>query len=924
MIHKAGMLTFLITLSCFAYSSSQVDSYTITDLKKQQKKQQKKHQASHKTDRSPASQPKSSNNENNRNEMPYTEGSKKNIFYGQKTGVSLSDATPEDITSENYPEVIESFVFPNAELKDVIKAMSTDLNINIIMSPDIANKRISIVSYSPITVAEAYQAFLSALSIHGLTVIRSGSFLKIVSSENAVKSNSKIYKGHQQLNTDQFVTRIIKPKYINVGELELKIKPLVDSKTVNSLIFYPPSNMIIISDYSLNVEKIRKIIKTLDVPSQDNIFKVIPIKHAQADMLTQIIGQLLLGMGSSSSYYRRRTGGKANISIKKQSINIHSLSHDERTNSIIVMGNKAGIRRVESLIKQLDYYKDPELAGGIFVYKVKHGLAEELSKTLNEVIGSSVAKVSSKTGKKAPTVLPSSRRFRRNNMADIATAQSFEDVRIIAEKNTNSLLIVSNKFNYETILNILKKVDISRNQVFVKAIIMELSTDRNNDWQIANYYFPKGGKGISRIGYGLNSLTDLATTEGATLMFPLSLLFNSTARKSTSNFSTALKNVEQTDIKGFINFGTSSDSSDRSSGSFMIPSLSSFIKFLQKTVGGNILSTPQVIALDHQEAKVTIEDRIPTTSSLTQFGGVGIANQTTSNIKYETVTTQLVITPHINPDVNSVRLKIKQKIDSIVDSASIPENLRKSAVGTKKRSIETSITLKNNETAVIGGLTRASNTNTTTKVPILGDLPLLGWLFKNSQTEREQSNLIVFITPNIIRSTDEHKNILSKKLKERMEFIRQFTGNKDPYKKITEEMTSKETPPPLTESLPNSELDITVPPEETLPDEEETNELFEPEDIIEEPPEETTEELDTTLPPEQLPEEDTSSDLFEPKAVINDTPEKIQDFTVEETTKELDITPPEKEEPNELFAPEDIEEPPEEIIEELDITPPYN
>ena len=845
MIHKAGMLTFLITLSFFAYSSSQVDSYTIADLKKQQEK----HQASHKTDRSPASQTKSPNNENNRNEMPYTEGSKKNIFYGQKTGVSLSDATPEDITSENYPEVIESFVFPNAELKDVIKAMSTDLNINIIMSPDIANKRISIVSYSPITVAEAYQAFLSALSIHGLTVIRSGSFLKIVSSENAVKSNSKIYKGHQQLNTDQFVTRIIKPKYINVGELELKIKPLVDSKTVNSLIFYPPSNMIIISDYSLNVEKIRKIIKTLDVPSQDNIFKVIPIKHAQADMLTQIIGQLLLGMGRSSSYYRRRTGSQANISVKKQSINIHSLSHDERTNSIIVMGNKAGIRRVESLIKQLDYYKDPELAGGIFVYKVKHGLAEELSKTLNEVIGSSGSKVSSKTktGKKAPSVLPSSRRFRRDNLADMTTAQSFEDVRIIAEKNTNSLLIVSNKFNYETILNILKKVDISRNQVFVKAIIMELSTDRNNDWQIANYYFPKGGKGISRVGYGLSSLTDLASKEGATLMFPLSLLFNSSARKSMSNFNTSLKNVEQTDIKDFINFGSSSDSSNRSAGSFMIPSLSSFIKFLQKTVGGNILSTPQVIALDHQEAKVTIEDRIPTVGALTQFGGA--ANSTfIPNVKYQEVTTQLVITPHINPDVDSVRLKIKQNIDNIVDSASIPEQLRKSAVGVKKRSIETSITLKNNETAVIGGLTRASNTNTTTKIPILGDLPLLGWLFKNSQTDREQSNLIVFITPNIIRSAEEHKNILSNKLKERMEFIRQFTGNKDPYKKITEEMLSKETPPPLKENLPTSEPDIIAPSEETLPHEEETDDLFEPEDIIEDTPEEIIEEPDITPP----------------------------------------------------------------------------
>ena len=887
MNHKAGMLIFFITLFSFcAYSSSQVDPYTIADLKKKQKELS----TSDQSNRKPASQTKSPKHSSNRS-ISSEQNRKKNIFYGQKTGVRLSDATPEDITPENYPEVIESFVFPNAELKDVIKAMSTDLNINIIMSPDIANKRISIVSYAPITVAEAYQAFLSALSIHGLTVVRSGSFLKIISSDHAAKSNSTVYKGNKRINTDQFVTRIIKPKHIDVSELELKIKPLVDSKSVNSLIFYPPSNMIIISDYSLNVEKIRKIIQTLDVPSQDNIFKVIPIKHAQAEMLIKIIGQLLLGMGRSSSFYRRRTGTQAAIAQKKQSVNIHSLSHDERTNSIIVMGNRAGIQQVQSLIKQLDYYKDPELAGGIFVYKVKHGLAEELSKTLNEVIGSKATSSTRKDGKKA--VLPAGSRFRARNLEDMATAQSFEDVRIIAEKNTNSLLIVSNKFNYETILNILKKVDISRNQVFVKAIIMELSTDRNNDWQIANYYFPKGGKGISRVGYGLSSLADLASTEGATLMFPLSLLFNSAARKSTSNFNTALKNVEKTDIKDFINFGASSDSSDRSSGSFMIPSLSSFIKFLQKTVGGNILSTPQVIALDHQEAKVTIEDRIPTVSSLTQFGGVGVANQITSNIKYENVTTQLIITPHINPDVDSVRLKIKQNIDNIVDSASIPEQLRKSAVGVKKRSIETSITLKDNETAVIGGLTRASNTNTTTKIPILGDLPLLGWLFKNSQTDRAQSNLIVFITPNIIRSTDEHKHILSQKLKERMEFIRQFTGNNDPYAEVTKEMFSTKAESPLKDT-PEENLPTTQPLPKDIPprEEEETDNSFESEDTledseenlpVEEPPsfelEDAIEDSEENLPVEEPPS-------FEPEDAIEDSEENlpIEEPLPEQTT----------------------------------------
>ena len=793
-------------------------------------------------------------------------------FYGKKTGVELSKARPEDITSENYPEVIESFVFPDAELKDVIKAMSTDLNINIIMSPEIASKKISIISYSPITVAEAYQAFLSALSIHNLTIIRSGSFLKVIPIDSALKSNSSVHSGRGRLNTDQFLTRIIKPKHIDVAELEKKIKPLVDSKTVKSMVFYPPSNMIIITDYSLNVEKVRKIIETLDVPSQDNVFKVIPIKHAEAEKLTKIIGGLLSGMsGGGSSFYRgRRAGTDTRFSIKKSNINIHSLSHDERTNAIIVMGNQAGIRQVESLIKQLDYYTDPELAGGIFVYKVKHGTAEELSKTLNEVLGHSSRAGGAKG--KPPTAVPRVGIALRN-LRNTVTAKAFQDVRIIAEKNTNSLLIVSNKYNYETILNILKKVDISRNQVFVKTIIMELSTDRSQDWQIANYFFPRGGGGISRVGYGINSLEDLFSKEGAMLMFPLSLIFKAKSL-SLNDLNKSAVTEPRTNISQFLNFGR------EKAGTYNIPSLTSFIKFLQKTVGGNILSTPQVIALDHQEAKVVIEDRIPVVGSLTHFAASGGANIPNVSTKHETITTQLVITPHINPDVDSVRLKIKQNIDSIVDSARVPAQLQGSSIGVKKREIETSITLKNKETAVLGGLTRASNNSTISKIPLLGDLPFVGWLFRNSKRERQQSNLIVFITPEIIHSAEEHKNILSKKLKERMHFIRKFSGNKDPYQETTDNMLSQKTlvqapsAPPVQEEMEEIDEDDFFEQEPPIAPEEETEKPSPTEEppIEESPMEESlTDPLLETAPMEESPIETAPADslLEEPAENIN-------------------------------------------------------
>ena len=709
-------------------------------------------------------------------------------FIGKHTGVEISKAQPEDITPQNYPNIIKSFVFPKAKLKDVIKAMSTDLNINIIMDPALGNQEISIISYSPITVAEAYQAFLSALAIHDLTVIRSGSFLKVVRTDTALRSNLRVYKGQKPINNDQFITSIIKLKNIDASSLETKIKPFIDAKAVKSLIFYPPSNTVIISDYGSNVEKLRKIIRSLDVPSQDFIFKVFPIKHARADTLTKIINKLLpTGKSSSRFSYRSRSIGKSSYG-SKQFINISSLSSDERTNSVIAMGNQAGIKKVGDLIKKLDYHTDSELAGGIYVYKVKHGIAEELASTLNDLIGKS----KSERGKESiPKVSVAGGRPSHpfgKDLQNVNTALAFQDVRVIAEKNTNSLLIVANKYNYDQILDILKKVDISRNQVFIKSIIMELSTGKSNNWQIANYWFPEDGEGLGRVGYGLNKLQDIGSTEGATLFFPLSIFLNRAGKTS--------------DIGQWAQMNTGSNAKP----TINVPDLSSFIQFLQKNVGGNILSTPQVMALDHQEASISIVEKIPVIGERTS--NQSIANQFSTSYADKDVETSLTFTPHINPNVNSIRLEIEQKIDSLLQSSRVPAELQQTSIATRKRSIKTFITLKDRETAVLGGLIKETLERNEIKVPILGDLPLIGWLFKNSNNTKERSNLIVFITPHIVRSAEEHKHILSDKLKERLNFIRKFTGGEDdPYKDYTKQMKAGLTkdfspPPPQEEELP--------------------------------------------------------------------------------------------------------------------------
>ena len=718
-----------------------------------------------------------------------TQGTQARRFIGKKTGLDISQARPEDITPENYPYKVKRFEFSNASLQDVIKTMSVDMGINLIMDPVLGGKqKINMISYEPITVAEYYQAFLSVLALHGLTVLRSGPFLKVVQKDVALRSNLRVHKGDKKLQTDQFLTNIIKLKHIDAESLEQKIKPFVDDKAVKSLIFYPPSNTVIISDYGSNVNKVRQIIKSLDVPSQDVLFEVLPIKYAQAKALVGIINKLLLPK-SRSAYSRYRTS-KAKIgSQKKQTVDISALSHDERTNSIIVMGNKAGVGQVKEVVRRLDQPMKSGQFGGIYVYKVRHGKAEELANTLNELMGKGGGGGGKASGKgKAPVVVNKglSAYGRGISPRGVGTALDFEDIKIIAEKNTNSLLIVANKSNYNNILEILEKVDISRNQVFVKSIIMEMSTDKSTDWKMANYFFPQEGGGLSRMGYGLSNFEDISSIGGATLFFPLSLLLGK---------SGAGGGGDRSNIKNLLSMNRLPNLPEK----VEVPTLSSFIQFLQTNVGANILSTPQVMALDHQQATVSIVEKIPQVSSTTtsvnnpDFAGLSIGE---ANVE-----TALIITPHINPDVNSIRLEIEQKIDDVVRSTNVPENIRKTNLAVKKRNIKTFITLKDQETAVLGGLVRESNTKDESKVPILGDLPLIGWLFKNSNVERKKTNLVVFITPHIVRSAKEHKNILSDKLKERMDFIRKWTGNKDPYHEMTEKMLENKEEPLSSQAL---------------------------------------------------------------------------------------------------------------------------
>lgn len=666
---------------------------------------------------------------------------------------SLADAQVEDITNENYPDLIESFDYPNAEIADLVKAISQLTGKNFIIDPGVRGK-ISIVAPSQISVAEAYKAFLSALAINGFTVVPSGKFLKIKSARNAQRDSIETYSGQYYPNADVMITRIIHLKHISAEEVNkrLRILPSKDGEMTP----YEPTNSVIISDYGANIERIMKIINELDRPGFEEQLAVMPIRYAKAKDLADLINQIINkepsrggaagapgSFGAGVPRFRSRGGTPGGGTPEELSL----VAPDDRTNAIIVVGTSGGIEKVRGLVKKLDYKLDPAEAGGVFVYYVKYAEAEKIAQTLSGLAQSSGSSGGAVGG------APSPGGFGRPGAAPsplAAQAIFGGDVKIVADKNTNSLVITASKQDYEVVQSLLAKLDFPKDQVFVEAIIMEMNSNKQKAWNPTYYYLDPGSGGIGRAGFSsqgsLQGILNPAGDSGAVLGF-------GTGGKLKFTLPGTTTSVE-------------------------IPSLLSFIKLLQSNTESNILSTPQLLALDNEEAEIEVGDNVPIAQDQATTG-----NTISTNTRFEKASIKLKITPYIRPDSDVVRMKIDQSVKQPSKTQVRSQTLAASTTVISDRSIKTNIVVHNGDTAVLGGLVRDEEGVNETKIPILGDIPILGWLFKSRSIETNKINLVVFLTPKIIRNlNDSHQN-LTQKTNDRIDWLKKNFDGRDPYGK---------------------------------------------------------------------------------------------------------------------------------------------
>ncbi len=653
-------------------------------------------------------------------------------------------SAPEDVAVGDDQVYLNA---TDADITDIIKQISKATGTNFLIDDKIKGK-ITIISEKPMSKDMAYQAFLSALEVMGYTTVTTpAGLVKIVQTKDAITEPVDIYK-ESSPNTDKFITRILQVRNISANDISSVIKTLVSKE--GNLFAYPATNSLIITDTGSNIGRIMNIIRELDQEGPQEVIEIIPIQYADASDITDKILQLFEQDSSKSSSTRttaRRSTKGAGETELEDTPSVSKVIADERTNSVIILGTKRSIIKVKALISQLDT-SIAGAQGSIHVYYMKYANAKEMSEVLSSLVSgnSSSSSKSKKSSSSSSSAAKSTSDDSKSSSSSSSAPSSGSleltgEVKVTADEGTNSLLITASPKDYQTLVDqVLSKLDIARRQVYLEAIVMELSVNKTKTTGFSG-----------NLGSVFQLFGSDMTGFGAVL--PLA----STAISSLSSAAGGLAGGVISDKS--IDFTTADGST------VSVPAVSAIINALQTDTDSNVLSTPSILTLDNEEAQIQVGQEVPTPSGTITTSGVS-----TTSVTREDVGIILKITPQISESEN-VRLKIDQEVSNVV-----PGGDPLLGPTLTKRKVDTVVVAKNKQTIVIGGLIDDHLNVGTNKVPILGDIPIVGSLFKNKSTQKLKTNIIVFITPYIIRDKEDYMAILRRKVEERNLFIENNYG----------------------------------------------------------------------------------------------------------------------------------------------------
>ena len=613
--------------------------------------------------------------------------------------------------------------FVNADIEAVTRAFAAMIGRQIAVDPRVRGT-ITVYSEQPISVREAYLTYLSSLRGLGFAMVDNGGLLKVVPEADAKIQTGTVSVGDVGPRGDQVITQIFTLQHQSPNNLVAVLRPLITAN--NTINANPGSNSLVITDYADNLRRLAQIIAALDRPSDTDV-DLIPLKHAVATELAPLVQRLVSSGvvgGNAAARAAAASGGETVVA-------------DPRSNSLIVRApNPTRLAAVRAVVAQLDTPGTSGPAGSIWVVKLKNAEAVRLATVLRAAFSAIGSAGGSSGGGSLSGLSPTTSNATggaagSSGSSAGASAQATAPVTssaapstggfIQADPATNSLIISAPEPLYRQVKAMIEQLDERRAQVYIESMIVEVSGDNAADfgfqWQ--------GLLGQSGDSNGLIAGTNFSRTGG-------NIIDINTAAVSGSLTTNPLG--EGFNIGLIRNFG----------GTY---ALAAIARMLQSQTQTNIVSTPNLITLDNEEAKIVVGENVPFITG--QFTNTGTA--TTS--PFQTIERKDVgITLRIRPQIGengTVRMTIYQEQSSVKDTAAVGTS--NAGPSTTKRSIESQVVVDDGQIIVLGGLIEDRFIENKSKVPLLGDIPYLGALFRSESREKRRTNLMVFLRPVVMR-----------------------------------------------------------------------------------------------------------------------------------------------------------------------------
>jgi general secretion pathway protein D len=605
------------------------------------------------------------------------------------------------------------------------------------------SKKLTIIAPNKMTAEQAYRLFLVGLSTMGLTVVPKGNVLKVVESGQAKGETVAIKRGAPAA-TEEFVRLILRPN--NVGAQDVADALMAVKSVDGDIKVISKAGIVLVTDYGSHVKDMVTLTREIDKPSDGAGVYTIKVIYADAkqlaDMLGQVLGTTAAAGGAGAAQSGPVKGGGRTAADIEAAVPSKILA-DDRTNSLILVSNEAAYLRVRALVKRLDVPLETEGSGSIHVHPLENAKAEELAQTLNNAMQG----ISQPSAGGQPQ--PPRGRQRADAQAQVhitgPEGAAFEGtVKITHDTPTNSLVIISSVRDFLALRQVIEKLDAPRRQVFIEAVILELQA--TNDLSVGTSWhggIPTDDGGVGLLGLQHATLRSLDITTLASATGLIGGLLGELLEEAQPLLGVS------------------------------IPSYGVLFQALAKNRNANVLSSPHILTTDNTEAEISVGQNIPFLGavSLGGLGGTagGLTGFAQQSIQRQDIALTMKITPHVNQS-DMIRLDIEQEIQDVGE--------RDPELGPTwtKRKIKTTVVVRDQQSIVIGGLMSDRVTYTESKIPLLGDIPILGYLFKFTEKTKQKTNLLVLLTPYIVEDQVDIERIVQRKVRERSEFLRSFSA----------------------------------------------------------------------------------------------------------------------------------------------------